>query len=177
MTNKNKLDKYKPPKSNLLRNKIFLASLLFTLILLVGLIALGAWTYYATLEESVPGMGFLRPVEDVQKVMSPEDGLVTEIKVRENDYVKEGQPLLILNTDIPEIEKTGLELQLQVLGEQMQALEAAYTNKNISEKSQLGSAWLQATKTNYLSSIEAAKMEVESAKYEYQKSLAELSKA
>lgn len=84
-------------------------------ILLSMLGALGAWAYYAELEEVTLADGRVIPSSQIQVVESLEGGLVAEIFVKEGDVVEAGQPLI-------RIDDTGFASDLGELEQQRSAL-------------------------------------------------------
>lgn len=153
------------------KNKFLVLSFLFTIVLLLGILALLIWSWTGPLEESVPGMGSFRPEGKIQRVMSPQDGIVTELFVSENDEVKAGQPLFELDPELTEIEKEGLTQQLKLLQDESSALVSAYTNQNLLNNDSIQQEWLSETRQNYNTQLKAAEMQINEAFYSYQKVL------
>ncbi|MDY7015243.1 MAG: HlyD family efflux transporter periplasmic adaptor subunit [Cyanobacteriota bacterium] len=52
------------------------------------------WACFAKIEEAIPAQGKLEPVGAVKNVQAPVGGVVEEIRVKEGEKVKAGQPLL-----------------------------------------------------------------------------------
>ncbi|GKW49789.1 HlyD family type I secretion periplasmic adaptor subunit [Halomonas sp. NCCP-2165] len=66
--------------------------LLYAVIL--SLVLLGVWAYFAQLDEVARGAGRVIPSSQLQKVQSFDGGVVQEILVSEGQYVEEGQLLM-----------------------------------------------------------------------------------
>ncbi len=60
----------------------------------LSLILLGAWAYFAQLDEVARGAGRVIPSSQLQKVQSFDGGVVQEILVREGERVEQGQLLM-----------------------------------------------------------------------------------
>lgn len=56
------------------------------------------WASFATIEEVIPATGQLKPLDTVKEVQAPVNGVVQEVLVKDNDEVKKGQTLVILDS-------------------------------------------------------------------------------
>ena len=56
------------------------------------------WASLATMEEVIPATGQLKPLDTVKEVQAPVNGVVKEVLVKDNDEVKKGQTLVILDS-------------------------------------------------------------------------------
>ena len=56
------------------------------------------WASFATMEEVIPATGQLKPLDTVKEVQAPVNGVVKEVLVKDNDEVKKGQILVILDS-------------------------------------------------------------------------------
>ena len=56
------------------------------------------WASFATMEEVIPATGQLKPLDTVKEVQAPVNGVVKEVLVKDNDEVKKGQTLVILDS-------------------------------------------------------------------------------
>lgn len=56
------------------------------------------WASLATMEEVIPATGQLKPLDTVKEVQAPVNGVVQEVLVKDNDEVKKGQTLVILDS-------------------------------------------------------------------------------
>lgn len=89
--------------------------LLWTIILCV--VVLLVWAYFAEVDEFTRGQGRIVPSGDVQVVQNLEGGILTELLVAEGDLVEKDQPLLLIDDTI--FSSTLRERSLQI--EQLQA--------------------------------------------------------
>jgi epimerase transport system membrane fusion protein len=67
------------------------------LVMVAGAGALGAWAAYATLSGAVIAPGFVKVDLNRKVVQHQEGGTVREIRVRDGDRVRQGQPLVVLD--------------------------------------------------------------------------------
>src|SRR3954471_8916428 len=100
-------------------------------IIVAGLVGLGGWTAVAPLSGAIVGPGFVKVDLNRKVVQHQEGGIVREIRVRDGDRVKQGQPLVV-------IEDVRVDAQLDLLSIQLIAeraksarltAEAAYAQK------------------------------------------------
>ena len=57
-----------------------------------------AWAYYSKIDELTRGEGKVIPSEKIKTIQSLDGGLISEILVKEGSIVKEGQPLMKIDT-------------------------------------------------------------------------------
>lgn len=82
------------------------------LIVACGVVALGGWTALAPLSGAIVAPGFVKVDLNRKVVQHQEGGIVREIRVRDGDRVKQGQPLVI-------IEDVRVDAQLDMLSIQL----------------------------------------------------------
>lgn len=78
------------------------------LIVACGVVALGGWTALAPLSGAIVAPGFVKVDLNRKVVQHQEGGIVREIRVRDGDRVKQGQPLVV-------IEDVRVDAQLDML--------------------------------------------------------------
>ncbi len=141
------------------------------MVLLFG--GLLAWSWFGTVEESVPGNGQFLPEGKIRRVMSPVNGLVAEIYVNENQHVRAGQRLMILDPEATNIEQSGFQEQLAQLQQESLALQAAATGSNPGRLSPIQQAWLDSTRRSYQSQAQEVDMQIEASRHAYQQAIAQ----
>ena len=106
-------------------------------IFLLFVVAFVSWTSIATVDEVTRASGKIIPSHQIQKVQYLEGGTVTEILIREGDFVKKGQPLI-------KIDSTGFttkfqenKIKLSELRAKGARLKAQIKGKNISFEAQI----------------------------------------
>lgn len=142
----------------------------FMVLALAGFLA---WSWYGTVEESVPGTGQIVPEGKLRRVMAPANGIVSELYVTENQHVKAGQKLMVLDPESVSIEQSGFQEQLEQLQQESIALQAAATGRNPGRLDPIQQAWLDSTRRSYQSQAQEIAMEVEASKHSYQQALAQ----
>ena len=75
-------------------------------VLLLLIISFISWASLATIDEVTRASGKIIPSHQIQKIQYLEGGIVTEILIREGDFVKKGQPLI-------EIDSVGFKTRFQ----------------------------------------------------------------
>jgi membrane fusion protein, epimerase transport system len=83
-------------------------------IIVAGLVGLGGWTALAPLSGAIVAPGFVKVDLNRKVVQHQEGGIVREIRVRDGDRVKQGQPLVL-------IEDVRVDAQLDLLSIQLVA--------------------------------------------------------
>jgi HlyD family type I secretion membrane fusion protein len=100
-------------------------------ILLAGILALGGWTALAPLTGAIVAPGFVKVDMNRKVVQHQEGGIVREIRARDGDRVKQGQPLIVIE-DVKVDASLDL-LSIQLIAERARAArlaaEAAYAQK------------------------------------------------
>jgi len=101
------------------------------LIIAAGVIGLGGWTAVAPLSGAIVAPGFVKVDLNRKVVQHQEGGIVREIRVRDGDRVKQGQPLVVI--DDVRVDATLDMLSIQLIAERAKgarlAAEAAFTPK------------------------------------------------
>lgn len=100
-----------------------LASVL-VLVICAFFIVIIAWAAIAEVDQAVVAQGQVRPGGRVKLVNHPEGGSVAEVLVRDGDLVREGQPLLRLDSEIINGEARRLRGDLQTLEAELARLVA-----------------------------------------------------
>ncbi len=90
---------------------------LLLLLIAAAMIAAIIWASWATVERTTTGIGKVIPSRQTQRVESLEPGIVTEILVKEGDYIEEGQNLI-------RVDDTGASARFGELHRKQQALMA-----------------------------------------------------
>jgi len=140
-------------------------SLIFLSFLLLGLVSLGIWCKTAKLEESVPGMGQFAPEMKVRKVTSPSDGIVSKVYVQEDQKVKKGQVLAILDSEYTETEQSGILNQVGILQEEISSINDAYTNNKSHHYSKMKQAWVNAAQQTLQARMNSVDEEIKKSEY------------
>ncbi len=148
--------------------KVFILTFGVLLILSLGIVSIFLWTWYGKLEESVPGTGQFIPDGKLKRVMSPINGIVSKVYVKENDVIKKGDILIELDPQYSEIEQDGILEQLKILKNESEAIQNAYLNKINVHLDDINSAWLRATHQAFQTQMNIAKMQISKASYQYQ---------
>ena len=103
------------------------------LVIVLGSAALAAWATLAPLAGAVIAPGFVKVDLNRKVVQHLEGGIVREIRVRDGDRVKSGQPLVVIE-DV-KVDATIDQLKLQLLAERAKAArlvaEAQYARKPV----------------------------------------------
>jgi HlyD family type I secretion membrane fusion protein len=101
------------------------------LIIAAGAIGLGGWTVLAPLSGAIVAPAFVKVDLNRKVVQHQEGGIVREIRVRDGDTVKQGQPLVVIE-DV-RVDSTLDLLSIQLIAERAKAArlaaEAAYAQK------------------------------------------------
>lgn len=159
------------------KKRMLLLSFGFLLVLLAGFAGIAVWSWYGNLEESVQGMGQMMPEGKLRRVMSPINGMVTKVYVKENQEVKAGEVLVELDPESTTIEETGITERLSLLEEEARALQAASFGQDVDQEAygKIQGAWLEATRNAYKAQAEEARMAIDEAQHRYQEALARVS--
>lgn len=163
------------------RYRVFLVSFGFLIVLLVGFIGLIVWSWYGSLEESVPGVGQIVPEGKLRRVMSPINGVVSKVHVKENQKVKAGQILVELDTEPSAVEKQGFEEQLAQLKDEANAMRSATLggsgSLSASDFGHIQGEWLNAARQTYIAQKNEAKMAISQAEYRQRETIERLKQA
>ncbi|MBT4938809.1 MAG: biotin/lipoyl-binding protein [Rhodospirillaceae bacterium] len=101
---------------------------MFLFLCIVSCVAFGLWAWQGNLAVVSVAEGEVVPSSQVKTIQHLEGGIVREIKVREGERVKTGQPMIVLEStatgaDVGELKTRIVGLQIEVA-----RLEAAATN-------------------------------------------------
>jgi HlyD family type I secretion membrane fusion protein len=154
------------PRSWLLLNYGFLS----LLVLVVA--ALGAWAYWGRIEESVTGMGHLVPEGQLRRLMAPRSGVVAQVLVRENQHVKKGEVLVVLDPATSAIDHNTAVSELGLLQGESSALRAAYAGQSSADSGMAYDAWLSAAQQANQGDMAVAEMQIQEAEHKVQEALA-----
>ena len=109
-------------------------------ILLAGIIGLGGWTALAPLTGAIVAPGYVKIDLNRKVVQHQEGGIVREVRARDGDRVKQGQPLVVIE-DVKVDASLDL-LSIQLIAERAKAArlaaEAAYAPKAVFPADVLG---------------------------------------
>ncbi len=147
--------------------KVFILTFGVLLILTLGIASIFLWTWYGKLEESVPGTGQFIPDGKLKRVMSPINGIVSQVHVKENDIIYKGDILIELDPQYSEIEQDGILEQLRLLKNEAEAIQNAYLNKINVNLDSINGAWLRATHQAFQTQMNIAKMQISKATYQH----------
>jgi hemolysin D len=153
--------------------RLFSITFCMVVIMMSGLIGLFTWSWYSTIEESIPGMGQITPTDKIRRVMAPTSGRVKQLFVREDQLVHAGDILMEMDTEDNVVEDQGMSAQLELLEQDSRALRAA-VGRGGSELGSLRGAWLTASDQTYHAQKYQAAMGVERAEHDYQQLLERL---
>lgn len=118
------------------------------------------WIFFAKVDELAFTTGEIIPPGYNVKIQHPEGGKITAIYVRNGDQVKEGQTLLLLDSDMAKINKEESEKKLQIIQEKEKLLEQQVEiAQNLTEK-QLNSKMSFLSLKGELSDIKLKKLEL-----------------
>jgi HlyD family type I secretion membrane fusion protein len=154
-----------------MKRKWFLLNFGFLIAMLLVLVSLGVWFWYGNLEESVAGIGQLVPEGKLRRVMSPVSGKVTRLLVEENQQVKAGQVLMVIDPEVITVEQNALIQELDILQSESQALQAAYEGRGAANASHIHNAWLDATRKAVGTEMQQARMQIQKSQHLYQEAL------
>jgi HlyD family type I secretion membrane fusion protein len=139
---------------------------------------MGLWLWLGNIEESVTGTGQLVPEGKLRQVMSPINGAISKVYVRENEEVHKGQLLMELDPEPIEAERNSFTSQLVYLQNEAMVLKAATSNQNENPNSTSNrnstdsqTAWLNASRSAYQAQVSALKMQIEKTKHLRQQAL------
>ncbi len=157
--------------------KVFVLTFGVLLILSIGIFSIFLWTWYGKLEESVPGTGQFIPDGQLKRIMSPINGIVSHVYVKENDEVKEDTDLIKLDTEYSTIEENGILEQLNMLKSEADAIRDAYLNKQRKLTNNINDAWLYATHQAFKTQMKIAKMQISKVSYQHKQAKEKLSRS
>ncbi len=155
-------------RSDRYSRRLFTLSFCLVLLMMLGLGGLVAWSWYGTIEESVPGSGQLIPTDKIRRVMSPATAKVKKVYVQEDQLVHAGDILVEMDTEDDQVEASGMLSQLELLQQDSQALRAASGNRHGGGLGNLRGAWLSANGDAFAAQRAQAEMGVQKAEHDYQ---------
>lgn len=118
------------------------------------------WIFFAKVDELAFATGEIVPPGFNVKIQHPDGGKITSINVKNGDQVKEGQVLLLLDSDIARINKEESEKKLIIIQEKEKLLEQQVEiSQNLTEK-QLNSRMSFLSLKGELSDIKLKKLEL-----------------
>lgn len=132
-----------------LRARALLYTVAITVLLLV------VWAAFAKIDEVTRGTGKVIPSRQVQVIQSQDGGVVTEIKVREGDIVKEGQLLVRLDQTRSQSTLRENRAEFQALSVRTERLRALLENSDFKPSEELRRAVpeIVAEETSLLASL------------------------
>lgn len=118
------------------------------------------WIFFAKVDELAFTTGEIVPPGYNVKIQHPDGGKITSIYVKNGDQVKDGQTLLLLDSDIARINKEESEKKLVIIQEKEKLLEQQVEiSKNLTEK-QLNSRMSFLSLKGELSDIQLKRLEL-----------------
>ncbi len=161
--------------SALPQKKAFLLGFAFVLSLMVGFVVFGAWLWYGSIDESVPGAGQIVPERRLRRIMAPMAGMVAKVYVQENQKVRAGEKLIELDPEPAAVQAEGIEEQIGLIAAEIQVLKAAALSHTISAPvNDVSQAWLAAALEAYNAQRAEAKQQIERFWHDYQEALAQV---
>lgn len=147
--------------------------IIVTLIFLTAL-----WLFFGKVDVVVSARGKIIPDGEIKIVQPLETGVIKNILVKEGDFVKEGQPLVEMDTSTTKPQLDALEKNLEYIkddNERINALvdESNYTSKNPTEQKLFESSLMDLrtqlnAKKNEIAQLEAQIQSAESERKNYQ---------
>lgn len=98
-------------------------------LILIFVVGFGVWAGFAPLSGGAVAQGVVSPNTSRRTVQHFEGGIIRELKVRDGDVVREGQPLIVLESVQPRSAHEALLAQRQALVARMTRLEAEKEGK------------------------------------------------
>jgi len=148
---------------------IIKATSIFTLCLLLGIGALLFWSWNGNIEESISGAGELVPTGKLRRVMSPINGLVYKVHVKEAERVKKGQILAKLDPELSSTRRSGYGREKNYVEQEVFALKSAAEGSiNSFTSSETQNAWLKSSQQAYQAKLESTNLRIKKAEYLYQ---------
>ena len=157
--------------TNALPRRWLMLNYAFLGLLILIVVGLGSWGYFARIEESVTGMGQMVPQGQLRKIMAPRGGIVAEVQVTENQHVRKGDVLVVLDPESSAIESQTAMNELELLRGEANALRSAYAGQASRQGSQSYDAWLMASQQATDGELAVATMQIEEAEHNVQESM------
>jgi len=92
------------------------------------MLAIGIWVNYGTLDIVTSAEGVVVPSKKIQKIQHLEGGIIRSIEVTEGQLVKNGDPLIILETTASESELNEIQSQKRKAEADLVRLEGELNN-------------------------------------------------
>ena len=108
-----------------------LGHVIIFLIILLVIIAL-VWAIVGKVDEAAMARGKVVTVDGIQKVQTAKTGVVTDIRVKEGDYVKTGDVLYVLDCETEKTQHNSAIMEEKVLELKITMLKDAVAKKDIS---------------------------------------------
>lgn len=108
-----------------------LGHVIIFLIILLVIIAL-VWAIVGKVDEAAMARGKVVTVDGIQKVQTAKTGVVTDIRVKEGDYVKTGEVLYVLDCETEKTQHNSALMDEKVLELKITMLKDAVAKKDIS---------------------------------------------
>jgi multidrug efflux pump subunit AcrA (membrane-fusion protein) len=86
---------------------------------------------FTPLPVTVKAPGVVRPTGEVKLVQAPTEGTVTEINIRENQTVTEGETLVVLDTSRVSTRQSQLEISIDQVEQQLEQVSGQLANLNL----------------------------------------------
>lgn len=148
--------------------RLFTLTFCLIFLVLVGLAGLLAWSWYGTIEESIPGSGQIMPTDKIRRIMSPASAKVKKVFIHEDELVHAGDILVELDTEEDHMESGGMLAQMELLQHDSQALRAAANGAGRHGLSGIRGAWLTANTDAFSAQKSQAVMGIQKAEHDYQ---------
>lgn len=155
-------------RSDRYSQRLFTLTFVFVVLMLTGVIGLVTWSWYGTVEESIPGSGQIIPTDRIRRIMSPATGRIKKVFVQEDQLIHSGDILVEMDTEDDDMESGGMASQLALLEQDSRALRAAATGQGNAGLGSLRGAWLTASGQSMAAQKYQAAMGVERAEHDYQ---------
>lgn len=108
-----------------LKNSRFIVYISFSFFLVVVI-----WSYFATIDQAVRGLGIITTKKDIQRIQPLEGGLIKDIFFEEGDYVNVGDPLVQMG----DISSTSQMLEIEEKIEGLEISQTLYRAKLLATK-------------------------------------------
>ena len=95
------------------------------------MLAIGIWVNYGTLDIVTAAEGVVVPSKKIQKIQHLEGGIIRSIEVTEGQLVKNGDPLIILETTASESELNEIQsMDISKSGKPKKSKRRKFSDKN-----------------------------------------------
>jgi hemolysin D len=155
-------------RSDRYSRRLFTLTFCLAVLMLLGIGALLTWSWYGTIEESIPGSGQIMPTDKIRRVMSPATAKIKKVFVHEDQLVHAGDIMVEMDTEDDRLESSGMMAQMNLLQQDSQALRAAAGGGGRASLGGLRGAWLSANSDTFSAQKSQAAMGVQKAEHDYQ---------